>query len=76
MHTEMVEATHFLGKMSKFGHILENAKSGDTKQDLNSASIYSSCNTIHHKMPNNRISTVMDLFDLFGIPKIFKNSIF
>ena len=66
---------HFLGKMANFLSFLENATSGGIKHcvDLNSASTYSSCNILHHKMPYNKISIVMDLFDLYGIPKVFKN---
>ena len=61
--------------MANFLSFLENATSGGTKRcvDLNSASTYSSCNILHHKMPYNKISIVMDLFDLYGIPKVFKN---
>ena len=73
MHTKMVE--NYTGQFWSF---LENTRSDGRKRcvDLNSASIYSFSNAIHHKLPNNRISIVMGLFNLFGIPKNSKTLYF
>ena len=73
----MVENNIFLAKCPILG-IKENATNGGTKHcvDLNSAYTYSSCNTIHCKIPYNKISIVMDLFHLYGIPKILKTLCF
>ena len=59
-----------------FWSFLENGTSNGTEccVHLNSASVYSSCNTIYCKMPYNKISIVIDLFNLFGIQKIFKKT--
>ena len=65
--------TTFFTPNVQFSPFLENGTSDGTKRhvDLNSASIYSFCNTIYRKMPYNKISIVMDLFDLFGIPEYY-----
>ena len=58
-HIEMVENITILGKMSIFLSFLENATSGGVKccVDLNSVSIYSSCNTMHHNTIQQNINS-------------------
>ena len=70
----MLLKTTLLTLNVQFWAFLEDVTSGGTKRcvDLSSGSIYSSCNTIHR----SKISVVMDVSNLFGIPKIFKNLIF
>ena len=62
----------------QFWLFLENTTNGGAKHcvDLNPAPIFSSCNSLHHKMPYNKVSIVTDLFNSFGILNIFKNPIF
>ena len=61
-HAEMVE--NFLGQMSNFGHSKKISQVAVQTLGRIKRNLYnSSCNTLHRKMPCNKIPIVMDLYD-------------